>query len=546
MRNRARAGAALGVTGTVAAVVAALAFAGTGTPATAGDPSAVRPAAPTYVAWNTVEVPSVPGVTYVNASGAPVTGRVTVPAASDGVTGSVYLKAVPAAGHTLVEPDELSWEWYLGPARAADLVTTTVDGCDVTFTSRFAAPVDVYVDGAAGRAASAPLTLSGAGASATVTAGGATATYDARNAADPDAAWWSSAPLDTFDCVVGTGTRGTTTTVAGCVVRFAPTATDVRITDISYRRGNGTRSYEGVRQVEGGTIDGWTATAPAAFDFSALGVSNVTVLWSETSRSGSTDRAFHGSVTACPGPATDPGPTAPTPDPTEPAPTPDPTPDPVEPAPTTPTPTQPAPTQDPTGTPSAPVALTFAGSTGQRYATTTWIGVSVSGVADGAGTVTLTGVGAPQSMTISHGRASFRVPAGLAPGSYTATFTLATDGAGDGTRQTSRFDVYKGQTIVGNSISRMPTTRTAGNLLVGAAFHGNGKAAVARPAGSIGIRVYRADGRQVWNSNARTLSGGLHRLQLPALPRGTYRMTVSYSGGPLALGAGQERSFTVR
>lgn len=536
---RARTGVAAGataVTGTVVTVLAALALAGGGAPATAGDPAAVRPATPTYVAWNAVEVPNVPGVTYVDANGSPVTGRLTVPAASGGTAGTVYLKAVAAAGHTLAEPDELSWEWYLGPARADDLVTTTVTGCDVTFTSRFAEPVEVYVDGAAGRDPATALTLSGAGATATVRAGGATATYDARNGADPDAAWWSSAPLDTFDCVLGTGTRGTTTTVDGCTVRWAPTATDVRLTDVSYRRGDGTRSYTGVRQVEGGTIDGWTATAPAAFDFSALGVSNVTVLWSETSRSGSTDRSYHGSVVACPGPT---GP--PTDEPTSP-PIDDPT---TEPVPTTEPST--APTSQPTtGTPVPPVALTFAGSTGQRYATTTWVGVSVSGVADGAGTVTLTGVGARQTATVTHGRASFRVPAALAPGRYTATFVLATSGAGNGTRQTSPFAVHKGATVVGSSISRMPTPRATGTMLVGAAFTGNGKASVPRPAGSVGIRIYRADGRQVWYSGARALSGGTHRTALPALARGTYRMTIGYSGGPLALGANQERTITVR
>ncbi|NEN77310.1 hypothetical protein [Nocardioides zeae] len=522
---RARTGVAAGaaaVTGTVVTVLAALALTGGGTPATAGDPAAVRPATPTYVAWNAVEVPSVPGVTYVDANGSPVTGRLTVPAASGGATGTVYLKAVAAAGHTLAEPDELSWEWYLGPARADDLVTTTVTGCDVTFTSRFAEPVEVYVDGAAGRDRATALTLSGAGATATVRAGGATATYDARNGADPDGAWWSSAPLDTFDCVLGTGTRGTTTTVDGCTVRWAPTATDVRLTDVSYRRGDGTRSYTGVRQVEGGTVDGWTATAPAAFDFSALGVSNVTVLWSETSRSGSTDRSYHGSVVACPGPTAPPT-TEPTAEPT------------AEPT-----------VQPTTGTPAPAVALTFAGSTGQRYATTTWVGVSVSGVADGAGTVTLTGVGARQTATVTHGRASFRVPASLAPGRYTATFVLATNGAGNGTRQTSPFAVHKGAAVVGSSISRMPTPRATGTMLVGAAFTGNGKASVPRPAGSVGIRIYRADGRQVWYSGARALTGGTYRTALPALAKGTYRMTVAYSGGTLALGASQERSITVR
>jgi hypothetical protein len=193
----------------------------------------------------------------------------------------------------------------------------------------------------------------------------------------------------------------------------------------------------------------------------------------------------------------------------------------------------------------APATLTFAGAVAQRYATTSWVGVSVDGVEDGAGTVTLTGVGAAQTATIEFGRAAFRVPAGLKPGAYTARFSLASDGA-DPVVLTQAFTVYKGQPVLGHSLSTTPTPSRTGNLLVGVAHAGNGAGQVARPAGQAVVRLYTSAGRGVWYSGVKVLSNGTVRLQLPKLAKGSYRLDISYGGSSLTLGASQQRTFTVR
>lgn len=189
--------------------------------------------------------------------------------------------------------------------------------------------------------------------------------------------------------------------------------------------------------------------------------------------------------------------------------------------------------------------LTSTGAVAQRYATTTWVGVTVDGVEDGAGRVTLTGVGAAQTATVEFGRAAFRVPAALKPGAYTARFSLATEGA-DPVVRTQAFAVYKGQPVLGHSFGSVPTPSRAGNLLVGVAHAGNGAGQVARPTGPMVVRLYTAAGRGVWYSGAKALSGGTVRLQLPTLAKGTYRLDISYGGSSLTLGGSQQRTFTVR
>lgn len=194
--------------------------------------------------------------------------------------------------------------------------------------------------------------------------------------------------------------------------------------------------------------------------------------------------------------------------------------------------------------PTAPT-LTFTGAVAQRHATTTWVGVTVDGVEDGAGRVTLTGVGGAQTATVEFGRAAFRVPAALKPGAYTARFSLATEGA-DPVVRTQPFTVYKGQPVLGHSFGSVPTPRRAGNLLVGVAHAGNAAGQVARPTGPVVVRLYTAAGRGVWYSGVKALSGGTVRLQLPKLAAGTYRLDISYGGSSLTLGGSQQRTFTVR
>ncbi|WP_447643737.1 hypothetical protein [Nocardioides zeae] len=106
--------------------------------------------------------------------------------------------------------------------------------------------------------------------------------------------------------------------------------------------------------------------------------------------------------------------------------------------------------------------------------------------------------------------------------------------------------VSKGRVTLGNSLATTPSSTRGSSFLVGASFVGDGAGQVARPAGPMVVRLYSSSGRGVWWSGAQRLSNGTVRVNLPALPRGSYRADIAYGGDALSLGASQSRTFTVR
>ncbi|MDF9718010.1 HtaA domain-containing protein [Nocardioides sp. ChNu-153] len=194
--------------------------------------------------------------------------------------------------------------------------------------------------------------------------------------------------------------------------------------------------------------------------------------------------------------------------------------------------------------PVADVTLTATGSTGQRYATTTWVAAKVAGVADGAGTVTLTGVGAAQSTPVKYGQAAFRVPATLAPGTYTARYTLATDGAGDGTTTTTTFTVLQGTSTTGASFLSSPSSRNASTVRVVVAPKTN-TTGVPAAAGPVAVKFYQGN-RVVWYSGVKQLAGGQLQVTVPRLPAGRYAVVIGYAGSNLLLSSNHSRYVDVR
>ncbi|MFW6774628.1 HtaA domain-containing protein [Nocardioides sp. CPCC 205120] len=194
--------------------------------------------------------------------------------------------------------------------------------------------------------------------------------------------------------------------------------------------------------------------------------------------------------------------------------------------------------------PGADVSLTAIGSTGQRYATTTWVAAKVAGVADGAGTVTLTGVGPAQATPVKYGQAAFRVPATLAPGTYTARYTLATDGAGDGTTTTTTFTVLPGKSTTGASFLSSPSSRAASSVRVVVTPQSN-TTGVPAAAGPVAVKFYQGN-RVVWYSGVKQLAGGQLQVTVPRLPAGRYAVVIGYGGSNLLLSSNHSRYVDVR
>lgn len=159
-------------------------------------------------------------------------------------------------------------------------------------------------------------------------------------------------------------------------------------------------------------------------------------------------------------------------------------------------------------------------------------------------TVTLTGLGPAQTVQVRESEAFFRVPATLAPGTYTARFTLdAADGVGDGMTATIPYRVLPGLTSVGTSFIRPPTPRHTGLLRVGAI---DGSTAVGPPRGPAAVKVYRGSQVVAYLPQQQLAADGTTVFRLPRLARGSYRVVVGYGGSSLFAASTVTRALTVR
>lgn len=147
---------------------------------------------------------------------------------------------------------------------------------------------------------------------------------------------------------------------------------------------------------------------------------------------------------------------------------------------------------------------------------------------------------------IVDGTATLRLPAAWRPGTYRVGLRYAGDDTAMPAQVGVVVTVSKGRVTLGNSLATTPSSTRGSSFLVGASFVGDGAGQVARPAGPMVVRLYTSSGRGVWWSGAQRLSNGTVRVNLPALPRGSYRADIAYGGDALSLGASQSRTFTVR
>ncbi|MDQ1104427.1 hypothetical protein QE364_000498 [Nocardioides zeae] len=182
------------------------------------------------------------------------------------------------------------------------------------------------------------------------------------------------------------------------------------------------------------------------------------------------------------------------------------------------------------------------GSRTQRYATTSRIWVAVRG-SEGA-SVTLSGLGAPQTKRVVDELARFDVPPGVPVGRYVAELSVSADGPGDGLVASWDFQVTQGLTQTGASVQLTPTPTRAGRIKIGAWTNSS---AVAPPQGRATVSIYTSAGRGVWYSGQVQLAAdGTRVTGLPVLPRGSYRVDVRYSGSPLFHASSLTRTLTVR
>ncbi|WP_028471693.1 HtaA domain-containing protein [Nocardioides alkalitolerans] len=182
------------------------------------------------------------------------------------------------------------------------------------------------------------------------------------------------------------------------------------------------------------------------------------------------------------------------------------------------------------------------GSTGQRYGTTTWIAVKVQNVEDGTRTVTLTGAGTPQTVNVQWGQAAFRVPAGLAAGSYTPRFTLNGTGLATAPTTTGAFTVLKGVSKMNYSFTRAPSSAAPGYVLVAPSAPSS---AVPRPTGLVAAKIY-LNNRVVATITTKQLANGQVVLAVPRLAPGRYVFHVAYGGSANLLASHSSRYIQVR
>lgn len=175
----------------------------------------------------------------------------------------------------------------------------------------------------------------------------------------------------------------------------------------------------------------------------------------------------------------------------------------------------------------------------QPYGARSAVVVDVT-AADGApvdgGTVTLTGLGAARTATVSDGRARFTAPATLAPGRrplqavYSGGDRLE-DGAANATLR-----VVKAKVAARTVVAKRPGVRTPGRVRV-VLTSTTGTAAAARKATGT-VRLVLAKGNRKVVRTARA-ANGRSVVAVPRLARGTWRIQVRYRGDaryrPLAL-----------
>ncbi len=146
------------------------------------------------------------------------------------------------------------------------------------------------------------------------------------------------------------------------------------------------------------------------------------------------------------------------------------------------------------------------------------------------GSVTLTGAGAPITQPVTGSKAVFTLPADLAVKTYglTATYDGNANVAGS-TASTSLTIGKAGVSGVAYKLNKKPTAKKKGKATVTAIA----PAGLAQATGTVKVTLKKGKTKKVVSG---TLSAGKRTLTLPKLPKGTWKLTVSYAGDANYLG----------
>lgn len=180
--------------------------------------------------------------------------------------------------------------------------------------------------------------------------------------------------------------------------------------------------------------------------------------------------------------------------------------------------------------------LTVDGPTTKRYGERPTITASIPG---GVGVMAFTGAGPNQTKDLVDGAATFTIPATLAPGRYPLRFTFTGTGAQSGSTVARTLTVAKASTSVSSSITS-PTSAKVGSVLAKV----GGATTVAAPTGSATMRILKS-GKVVRSFSAKSLSKGRVYFTIPALPKGTYVLQVSYKGSTFYNPSSRDTTFRV-
>lgn len=164
---------------------------------------------------------------------------------------------------------------------------------------------------------------------------------------------------------------------------------------------------------------------------------------------------------------------------------------------------------------------------------------SVDGLAP-TGTVTLTGAGT-QSATLTNGAATFSLPATLAAGTTTVTAAYSGDANYAGASASAAKSVTKAAvTVRRNKISKKPTTKKSGKTSLtvrstSSAVAVDGSAKV----------TFTKKGQKT-KTKTVTVRNGAAKVTIPKLKKGTWKITVAYSGTASFDGTAKAKAGSVK
>ena len=153
------------------------------------------------------------------------------------------------------------------------------------------------------------------------------------------------------------------------------------------------------------------------------------------------------------------------------------------------------------------------------------LGVTVSSTAGTpAGDVTLKGIGADKTATLSGGKASFALPKTLSVGSRTATVSYAGGAGFSSSQQTRTITVKKASAARPTvSVSKKPTSKKTGKATVTVKSTVSGQT----PTGKVKVTLTKGSSKK---SVSKSLSKGKASITLPKLKKGTWKLKVTYYG----------------